>query len=58
MTAHRTCFPRIGGAALLLASLAVFGASDVPYLTGRVVDDAEILKPATRERITALSKVH
>ena len=58
MTAHRTYFPRIGGAALLLASLAVFGASDVPYLTGRVVDDAEILKPATRERITALSKAH
>jgi uncharacterized membrane protein YgcG len=23
-------------------------AAEVPYLTGRVVDDAEILKPATR----------
>ncbi len=58
MSVHRTCLRRIGCAALLLASLAVFGASDVPYLTGHVVDNAEILKPATRERIAALSKAH
>ena len=58
MSAHRTCLRRIGCAALLSASLAVFGAADVPYLTGRVVDNAEILKPATRERIAALSKAH
>ncbi len=30
----------------------------MPYLTGRVVDNAEILKPATRERIAALAKAH
>ena len=33
-------------------------AADVPYLTGRVVDNAEILKPATRERVAALAKAH
>jgi uncharacterized membrane protein YgcG len=27
-------------------------------LTGRVVDNAEILKPATRERVAALAKAH
>jgi len=33
-------------------------AADVPFLTGRVVDNAEILKPATREKITAELKAH
>ena len=46
------------GFALAFVAFVVFGAADVPYLTGRVVDNAEILKPATRERITALSKAH
>jgi uncharacterized protein len=40
-----------GGAALAFAV-------DVPYLSGRVVDDAEILLPATRERLAATSKAH
>ena len=48
---------RAGIATLLLAA-ATIGAVDVPYLTGRVVDNAEILKPATRERIAALAKAH
>ncbi len=45
---------------LLLAALfaAPAVAVDVPYLTGRVVDDAEILKPATRERVAAMAKAH
>jgi uncharacterized protein len=43
--------------ALFLAAITVF-AADVPYLTGRVVDNAEILKPPTRDRITALLKTH
>ncbi len=49
-----------GARILLLAALAVGTAlaADVPYLTGRVVDDAEILKPATRERVTAMAKAH
>ena len=33
-------------------------AADVPYLSGRVVDHAEILSPATRERLTAALKAH
>jgi len=33
-------------------------AADVPFLTGRVVDEAEILSPAARERVTAVLKAH
>jgi uncharacterized protein len=44
-------------AALWLAATAV-QAADVPYLSGRVVDEAEILSPAARERIVATSKSH
>ena len=43
---------------LLAAWLAPAAAADVPYLSGRVVDDAEILKPATREALTAALKAH
>ncbi|MBS0319843.1 MAG: TPM domain-containing protein [Proteobacteria bacterium] len=38
--------------------MGVAHAIDVPYLTGRVVDDAEILKPATRDAIAATLKAH
>jgi uncharacterized protein len=41
---------------LALAALVAAGAAfaiDVPFLTGRVVDNAEILKPATRAKLTA-----
>src|SRR5450631_4502416 len=41
------------------ATLAAAAASpEIPYLTGRVVDNAEILKPETRERLTAKLKAH
>jgi len=43
---------------LAVAWLAPTAAADVPYLSGRVVDDAEILKPATRDRLTAATKAH
>jgi uncharacterized protein len=33
-------------------------AADVPFLTGRVVDNAEILAPATRDKLTAALKAH
>jgi uncharacterized protein len=33
-------------------------AADVPYLTGRVVDEAGILSPGARERLAATSKAH
>ena len=44
----------------LIASLVFTAAiaSDVPYLTGRVVDNAEILKPETRARLTEEMKAH
>ena len=42
---------------LFLVAIAGF-AVDVPYLTGRVVDNAEILSPTARDRITALMKAH
>ncbi len=47
--------------ALALALLfATFGAlaADVPYLSGRVVDDAEILSPAARADLAAKLKAH
>ena len=47
-------------ATLLAFSGMATGADspEVPFLTGRVVDNAEILKPATRERVTAALKAH
>jgi uncharacterized protein len=42
---------------LLLTAWAAL-AADVPYLTGRVVDNAEILSPATRERLAATLAAH
>ena len=33
-------------------------AAEVPYLTGRVVDTAEILQPQTREHLSAALKAH
>ena len=49
---------RIGAVALaawLLAPLAAL-AADVPYLTGRVVDDANILSAGAKQRISQLSE--
>jgi len=42
---------------VLFASGAASGA-DVPFLTGRVVDNAEILKPATRDALTTALGAH
>ena len=46
--------------AFLLAVVAPAGAfaGDVPYLTGRVVDNADILSPDARTRLTAVLKAH
>src|ERR1019366_5726380 len=57
MTRHVRLVPRL---ALLLAcaSVASVSALDIPYLTGRVVDAANILKPETRARLTAALKAH
>jgi uncharacterized protein len=55
MIAHplRAAFGVLG----LLASF-IATAADVPYLTGRVVDNAEILSPATRAKLAADLKAH
>jgi len=44
--------------ALLLLCAVAARAADVPYLSGRVVDNAEILKPATRAALAAKLKAH
>ena len=44
--------------ALAWIAFAVAFAADVPYLSGRVVDDAEILRPATREAIAGRLAAH
>ena len=44
--------------AALLLSAAPLVAQDVPFLTGRVVDDANILDQAARDRVTAVLKAH
>jgi uncharacterized protein len=48
----------VAPAVICFADRASAEAPEVPYLTGRVVDNAEILKPATRERLTATLKAH
>jgi uncharacterized protein len=47
----------IAFALIALAALAALGAA-VPYLSGRVTDNAEILSAGARERITTLLKAH
>lgn len=43
---------------LALLASAPSRAADIPYLTGRVVDEAEILAPAVQARLTAALKAH
>lgn len=45
------------GAAVVLAAL-IAAASDVPYLTGRVTDNAEILSASVRKSLTEQLKAH
>jgi uncharacterized protein len=51
---------RVLAASLWIACLAAASAlaADIPYLTGRVVDNAQILTPAARARLTAVLKAH
>jgi len=44
--------------ALVLFATVVAAAADVPYLTGRVVDNAELLSTDVRARLTAALKAH
>ena len=43
---------------LLLATASVLFAADIPYLTGRVTDNAQILSAETRNALTAQLKAH
>lgn len=43
---------------LLWLTAARAGAADIPFLTGRVVDEANILSEAARARLTAALKAH
>jgi uncharacterized protein len=44
--------------ALALVSPVAAAAADVPFLTGRVVDNAQILSAEARTRLTAMLKAH
>lgn len=52
------CTWLLAAAALLLTTAFSATAADIPYLSGRVVDNAEVLSPAARERITAVLRAH
>ncbi len=43
---------------LLLAAVSTLPGQEVPYLTGRVTDNADILSPDTRQNLTAMMKEH
>lgn len=45
-------------AVLFVVATTCFAQPDVPYLTGRVVDNAEILSAGARARIASLSQAH
>src|SRR5437868_3806657 len=42
----------------VFAAATAFSATDIPYLSGRVVDNAEILKGETRSALTEKLKAH
>jgi uncharacterized protein len=49
---------RLAAALLLLAIGVLARGADVPYLSGRVVDEAELLSPQTIDRIGSLLREH
>lgn len=50
--------PRLCAALLLCLLVSIAYAADVPMLSGRVVDNAELLTSAARERVSAALKAH
>ncbi len=54
----RRALPILLAALLMAAALPIRAAVDLPYLTGRLVDTAEILSPGAHEQITALLRTH
>jgi uncharacterized protein len=49
---------RIAPGMLILAMAAGASGADIPYLSGRVVDDAEILSSAAHSRLTIMMREH
>ncbi|MDQ6620539.1 MAG: TPM domain-containing protein [Pseudomonadota bacterium] len=66
MKSHARAFPPawfvlmnwLGLIVISCAGLSLALAADVPFLTGRVVDNAEIMSPAARERLTNTLKAY
>ncbi len=56
MVFHRISLPL--AAVLALVATVVWAALTFPELTGRVVDNAELLTPAERQSLTAMLKAH
>lgn len=52
------CAAVLAALAWMLFAIGVAHATDVPYLSGRVVDDAEILKPETRRAVDDVLAAH
>jgi uncharacterized protein len=51
-------FLRFSLLTILLLTVNVFAAVDIPYLTGRVTDNADILSTNTRRSLTEQLKAH
>jgi uncharacterized protein len=44
--------------ALLLTCAALAGSAEIPFLSGRVVDNAELLSAAANERVSEMLRAH
>ena len=49
---------RVASGMLFLAMAAIASGADIPYLSARVVDDAEILSSAALSRLTTIMREH
>jgi uncharacterized protein len=58
MRRTRACLAAVTIALLLATAAALAADIAIPYLTGRVVDEANILSQAARDRLTAATKAH
>jgi uncharacterized protein len=58
MTRGRVAGLGIALLAIVTATTAAVAGPEIPYLTGRVVDEANILSQDSRDRLTAMLKAH
>jgi uncharacterized protein len=54
----RRVLPALAVLLTLACGSAIAAAQEIPFLSGRVVDDANILSPGARDRLTAMLKAH